>query len=773
MTDPKPAAEDADARRYADVVAHFHACDRRNSNLNEIWSNTLNRVGADYSIEEFRSALSTGSRVGAGLWINTYLCDATLVDLSDPIVARLTRNEQSTVGFPARNVVLPSGAFNSTFLAHLNIARTVIREIQKSGIEHPRILEIGGGMGNVQRILRGYFGSSATFYAVDIPEILQIQEWLNRSEFPDAPTSFKATERPVDFVAGGFNFINAYVVETQGFAFDVAINVDSMQEMNADVANAYIKFIERNISPGGFFYFENHYGHGTDSVDEPTDYVLDEFWTIDRAGLRDSFQLSSTDISFAVLFKRTKTGENPASRRMLLRALWNGFLAGFLPVDRGFIRSFASLARSAPPSDIAAAIERALAGSELPPGLSRHLTDKNGKHFPAAAYVSAKTPPHESVAETGGTFAQAMAGAERAYIRALQHAATATGTAAPADLLRPVAIEMERRLQSGLRSEYWSARVASFLLPLGFRDAARGILVDTGKRSAQIFWLVRFAHLLASYDFIDEAGGILDAIASSKRNTLLDGFARAKLAELNARAGRAEAAESQLDALLAASSISRVLALTLAMTAVRMDDTDRLARALDKLSAIAGKRSVEIFTSLSAAASGSPAMRALAAERAEALKEPASGHAAIVQAGLWLRLGALDRADAQFEDVRRSLPDDYYVLAGAGRRFMRAGAVALATDCLERSKMLRPGNHMHLDFVGGVFFEGQLWDKARAAYEEAVALKPYLRSYLARHAYSAVPEPLKSSGALGAPSELAMIVQTSQDFYHDIGFREK
>lgn len=103
------------------------------------------------------------------------------------------------------------------------------------------------------------------------------------------------------------------------------------------------------------------------------------------------------------------------------------------------------------------------------------------------------------------------------------------------------------------------------------------------------------------------------------------------------------AARDGLDALLRSRSVSTALALTIAMTAVRMDDPDLVARGLARLSENSREQSAEIVAVLSTAAAGSSTMKGVAATRAEALSEPADGITAIDQAGLWLRLDATER----------------------------------------------------------------------------------------------------------------------------------
>src|SRR5262249_57468330 len=120
--------------------------------------------------------------------------------------------------------------------------------------------------------------------------------------------------------------------------------------------------------------------------------------------------------------------------------------------------------------------------------------------------------------------------------------------------------------------------------------------------SLQIFWLVGFGELGATSGFQADACDLLDAIDGSPHKICLDGFANSKLVELNAQTGRIAAACAGLDALLGSPKLSTALTLTIALTAVRIEDPDRLKRALMRLRMNGRERSGDVFTVLSAAA---------------------------------------------------------------------------------------------------------------------------------------------------------------------------
>src|SRR5262249_17213896 len=265
------------------------------------------------------------------------------------------------------------------------------------------------------------------------------------------------------------------------------------------------------------------------------------------------------------------------------------------------VRALATIAGKPEPTRLAEVIERKLTALGIPSGVVPHAALVEHLYFPAQEYVRRRTPKIAAAHGATNSLGQAMVDAECAYIRLLQDV---EGVSAPAigELALSIVRDLQQWWPSALKSEYWTARFATFILPLGFRDTACRNLIDVGKRSIQVFWLLRFAHLLVTYGFRADAGNLLDAIHGSPHKIWLDEFAHSKLVELNAQTGRMAAAYAGIDALLGSPKLSTALTLTIAMTAVRIEDPDRLKRALMRLGMNGRERSGDVFTVLSAAA---------------------------------------------------------------------------------------------------------------------------------------------------------------------------
>ena len=68
--------------------------------------------------------------------------------------------------------------------------------------------------------------------------------------------------------------------------------------------------------------------------------------------------------------------------------------------------------------------------------------------------------------------------------------------------------------------------------------------------------------------------------------------------------------------------------------------------------------------------------------------------------------------------------DSYFSLAGTGSLLYWCRSDDWAESCLERSLALRPGNYLHLYFVGYVQMMAGKWLKARENLSYAATLQP-------------------------------------------------
>src|SRR5262249_48362827 len=148
-------------------------------------------------------------------------------------------------------------------------------------------------------------------------------------------------------------------------------------------------------------------------------------------------------------------------------------------------RALATIAGKPEPTRLAEVIERKLTALGIPSGVVPHAALVEHLYFPAQEYVRRRTPKIAAARGAEDSLGQAMVDAECAYIRLLQHAGDVS-VATVAELASSIVCDhLQQWWPSALKSEYWTARFATFILPLGFRDTARRNLIDTGQRSIQ------------------------------------------------------------------------------------------------------------------------------------------------------------------------------------------------------------------------------------------------------------------------------------------------
>lgn len=777
-----PAASGVRSLRslYGEIVSHYEGCQVNPASLSDTWIQTLKHRGTLYSFEEMLQMLAPGNKVN--FWIDDlhYLIDPTVVDLHDPIVRRLLELGESDFGAPRKDVRMSGRQVSSGFLHHLVYAAKIIRMVEARGIREPALLEIGGGLGGVAALLRQYFRERLTLYLVDIPETLMIQEWYLRACAPQAATAYKATTEPAVFQRGGLNFINAYVVESQDVPFDGAINADSMQEMTRATAQAYIRYLQKNLVPGGFWYFQNHHGHSALSVPEPSEYELDAHWTIHTAEMAYQMECCAESEQARFIFLRTDEPEDPQVRTLVLRVLWNGFVSGRIPNSRALVDELARVPGRSASGAAVADIARILQAHQVP--IDRALIEplQRSISFPPEAFLSLfQTEPVPTRAEQGTTqrHMEAVWCAQSELLQLMRHVATDGEGWSLQRLNSRLEALCQKHLLSleGIAtSEYWSAYVASILFVLRQRDAACRVLRACAGRSSSPFWLTRFAYLFARFQNNDEALAVLRLLDLQGPP---DYYLALKRAELETHCGDPSASRRRLQTLEAQNGSELPRLVTLARTAVRTAALDIAWSACRKLSEQFPESRLAQLATVAKTARSSGAAR----EAAVFLKSligpsdqtPDDHDAALAHGMLLLELGEQEEGARLITAAFRSDSIDYYRLGWVGKAFQDARLDALADAYLAQSLALRPDSFLHREFVGNVYFAAQRYAKAQGHYQHSLAIKPYLRHIQAKALYCALPEAIRSAGLFGLPSELPLMFQRKQDFYHDVGLSNK
>ena len=766
---------------YEEVVSHYHRCLVNTASLSDTWVQTLKHRGMLYSFQDLLQMLAPGNKVN--FWIDDlhYLIDFTAVDAQDPVIQRLLALGESDFGSPRKDLSTRQGVFSSSFLHHVIYAAKIIHAIEAQAIREPNVLEIGGGLGGVTSLLRNYFGDRLTLYLVDIPETLLIQEWYLRACFPEAATSYKATPTPVICERGALYFINAYGLESQAISFDVAINIDSMQEMTKATIEGYLQYIQRNISVGGLFYFQNHFGHSTASIAEPSEYPLDAHWTLRTAELAYQIECCAESEQARWILVRTAEPEDVETRTVILRLLWNGFVSGQLANSNAVVGELAQLPRRYAPADAIPAIERVLRAHEvaLPHEWLDHLRQR--LYFSADPFLSSfKTTvvPTREPKSLAQRHMEAIWCTQSAVLQLMRRVAeedAAWSSERIERALQTLCGEHVLSLNDTEASEYWTAYVACLLMVLHEQDSAAALLRTCARQSSNPFWLIRFAYLFSRFQYVEDARRLLSRFAERDG---LDYYLALKWTELQQLGGNATEAQERLRMLSAECGEDLPRTITLANTALRVGAFD-VARAAchqlwthDPLSRMKHLLKILNTTSSSTTLQGEmhTFVRTLIADE---IPESDRGEDAVTYGALLLKLGEREQGAAVLRQTLRDHAMDYYRLAHVGKLLQEARFDALADECLERSLTLRPDSFLHHEYVGNVYFATTRYANAKTHFERSAALKPYLRHIQAKALYCALPNSVREAALFGAPADLALIFQRKQDFYHDIGLSNK
>lgn len=180
------------------------------------------------------------------------------------------------------NLIAPETLFekhgrklSTMFLLHLCVAQRIIKHTKNVN----NILEIGGGYGNLARIMR-LFNPKIMYVIVDLLDSLYCSYVFLRTHFPDARILF--VTRPNE-VMDGYDFVfvpTEFFSELKGRDFDLVVNTCSLGEMNQSAVDRYMQFINYSAR---YFYSVNRFGP-PDPYTTPdqanTSIILNSDWDI-------------------------------------------------------------------------------------------------------------------------------------------------------------------------------------------------------------------------------------------------------------------------------------------------------------------------------------------------------------------------------------------------------------------------------------------------------------------------------------------------------------
>ncbi|BBU64302.1 hypothetical protein MSC49_42370 (plasmid) [Methylosinus sp. C49] len=189
----------------------------------------------------------------------------------------LQRNPLSLVGTPTI-FEFEGLACNTAYLENLSLFLDVEELIKPLlGWQGLRILEIGAGYGGLASLLIRA-GVAKSYTIIDLPANLQFGAFYLTQNFPEIPFRVVSSsgELPPDDFAG-LTFVTAGNIRgLDAQTFDLAINTDSMGEMPAQAAKAYVSWVASHLRPGGCFFTKNGHRRSSTGVQRASEYGYEQ-----------------------------------------------------------------------------------------------------------------------------------------------------------------------------------------------------------------------------------------------------------------------------------------------------------------------------------------------------------------------------------------------------------------------------------------------------------------------------------------------------------------
>lgn len=135
----------------------------------------------------------------------------------------------------------------------------ITRYLKQSEGDHTYILELGGGYGRLAEAFLAIFENQMKYVMLDaVPESLVYAYLYLSKNFPDRRIGFYYCGHDFDLT-----MYDCYIVPTwrfeelNGYKFDVAVNIESMQEMRQEQIDYYLSLFDRVTKLGGEIYLAN------------------------------------------------------------------------------------------------------------------------------------------------------------------------------------------------------------------------------------------------------------------------------------------------------------------------------------------------------------------------------------------------------------------------------------------------------------------------------------------------------------------------------------
>lgn len=748
---------------YDDVTSHLNACVRDDAQLSDHWRHTLDQRGRAHGVDEMIAMLAADNPVNARIRDTAYLVDGSLIDSNDPVQKQLLANGEPDFGNPEKDFTISGAMYSSAFINTVPLTARIIREINSLSKPKPTVFEIGGGLGGLAYQMLAYFDRTIRLIAVDIPEILIVQEWYLRNCLPHLNTAFIADTASLIPDDADVIFINAHVLQGRDLDLDFAININSFQDMSADIANGYIRYVEAHISDGGIFHIQNTTGQSASSVDEPSCYDFDACWTAQEIGIAEAIETCLPGTELRLILKRSTIPEDAAMRRGIFDFCWHSMNAGKNWSDSSLVDEM----RGWPARHQGTSLDDIISGTALLNDWQLYLENPSQAFTDPEAVALSHAARTSEPRSMNNIFRYAQSSLI-AKMRSVIDDGPAVDVTEVTNYVNELCIDVDARCTSAgaSRSEYWTGYLASFLCGLGKNDMASATLEKAVRNATTLPWRMRFAKLAIMAGNQDLSRAILKTspdTGAGGRTAYLDQL------DICCQLGDAMAAMPALLDAIDGPNASPAQLQQIALSLSIIGDDAGVFRAFNRLISMktqdATRKSLDLVRML-----GAGDLADLSRQLWDAsayIRNHGTGDLAISISSAHAGWYAGDRVRAidDLAQAREQAWDSYYDLGRLGAIYISLGDIVSGDKCLLRSIDLKPDNFMHYEFIGGVYLSHGYFDKAHGYFKQVQEMKPYLRHILARVAFCALPSHIRDNGVFGQASGLGMIYQQSQSYY--------
>ena len=234
--------------------------------VNPFWTNILSKRENFPSFTDTLSFLNNNSAFGLGKRMEGELeseresfKDAVLAVNKEKFNSLKDKLSESLIGFP-KYFETDSLNGSTSFIENIISTHRLINAIDKhlSVKKKINILEIGAGWGAVMNQLIQHYGDRINKIAIcDLHENLFISSFHLQSVFPDRNVDFIPQNESISGQDFSLIFCSPNRIENLDIEFDLIFNMISFQEMNLDVIDNYMLYIQNHLSKDGIVYSEN------------------------------------------------------------------------------------------------------------------------------------------------------------------------------------------------------------------------------------------------------------------------------------------------------------------------------------------------------------------------------------------------------------------------------------------------------------------------------------------------------------------------------------